>query len=97
MQHQRRVFPVNPYAAQIEGLTAYAALDALPEPVYGLSIITPSYLSETIVAQAVALGIGHVWMQPGAESPNAIQRAETAGLSVIADGSCILVIMGYSE
>ncbi len=97
MQHQRRVFPVNPHAAQIEGLTAYAALDALPEPVHGLSITTPSYISETIVAQAVALGIGHVWMQPGAESPNATQRAEMAGLSVIADGSCILVVMGYSE
>jgi predicted CoA-binding protein len=81
MQHQRRVFPVNPYAAQIEGLTAYAALDALPEPVYGLSIITPSYLSETIVAQAVALGIGHVWMQPWAESPNAIQWGSRSSLT----------------
>jgi len=41
MQHQRRFFPVNPHAAQIEGLTANAALDVLPEPVYGLSVITP--------------------------------------------------------
>jgi len=63
----------------------------------GYLLLLRSIISETIVAQAVALGIGHVWMQPGAESPNAIQRAETAGLSVIADGSCILVAMGYNE
>ena len=97
MQHQRRVFPVNPHAAKIEGLIACADLGALPEPVHGLSIITPPHITETIVEQAADLGIGHLWMQPGAESPAAIDRAEAAGLSVIADGSCILVVLGYSE
>jgi predicted CoA-binding protein len=97
LQHGRRVFPVNPQAAQIEGLAAYGDLGTLPEPVHGISVITPPRISEWVIEQAAALGIERVWMQPGAESIAAIARAEAAGMSVIADGSCILVELGYAD
>ena len=97
LQHGRRVFPVNPQAAQIEGLAAYGDLSTLPEPVHGISVITPPRISEWVIEQAAALGIERVWMQPGAESIAAIARAEAAGMSVIADGSCILVELGYTN
>ena len=97
LQHGRRVFPVNPQAAQIEGLAAYGDLGTLPEPVHGISVITPPRISEWVIEQAAALGIERVWMQPGAESIAAITRAEVAGMSVIADGSCILVELGYAD
>ena len=97
LQHGRRVFPVNPQAAQIEGLAAYADLGTLPEPVHGISVITPPRISEWVIEQAAALDIERVWMQPGAESIAAIARAEAAGMSVIADGSCILVEWGYAD
>lgn len=97
LQHGRRVFPVNPQAAQIEGLAAYGDLSTLPEPVHGISVITPPRISEWVIEQAAALGIERVWMQPGAESIAAIARAEAAGMSVIADGSCILVELGYAD
>ena len=97
LQHGRRVFPVNPLAAQIEGLAAYGDLGTLPEPVHGISVITPPRISEWVIEQAAALGIERVWMQPGAESIAAIARAEAAGMSVIADGSCILVELGYAD
>ncbi len=97
LQHGRRVFPVNPQAAQIEGLAAYGDLGTLPEPVHGISVITPPRISEWVIEQAAALGIEQVWMQPGAESIAAIARAEAAGMSAIADGSCILVELGYAD
>jgi len=97
LQHGRRVFPVNPQAAQIEGLAAYGDLGTLPEPVHGISVITPPRISEWVIEQAAALGIERVWMQPGAESIAAIARAEAAGMSVIADGSCILVELGSAD
>lgn len=96
-QHQRPVYPVNPHAAEVEGLRAYADLDSLPEPVHGISIITPPHITEEIVEEAAAAGIRHLWMQPGAESARAVSRAEQLGLSLVADGSCILVVLGYSE
>jgi hypothetical protein len=36
-------------------------------------------------------------MQPGAESQRAIATCEAAGINVIADGSCLLVVLGYRE
>lgn len=91
------VFPINPKAEEVEGLAAYADLDALPEKVRGISIITPPKVTEMVVEKAAELGIGHLWMQPGAESAAAIARAEERGLSVIAGGPCLLVVLGYRE
>ena len=95
LQDGRPVYPVNPTAGTIEGVKAYATLDELPEPVHGISIITPPPITERIIDQAIALGIGHVWMQPGAESQAALDRARLAGISTIAGGPCILVVLGF--
>lgn len=96
-QHGRPVFPVNPRADRVEDLAAYPDLASLPEPVHGVSIITPPAVTEQVVEAAAKAGIRHLWMQPGAESPEAVRRAEELGLNVIADGSCLLVALGYRD
>lgn len=96
-RHGVRVFAINPGEADgpgIEGAPTVATIDDLPEPVHGLSIIAPPAVTEQIVEQAIAAGIEHLWMQPGAENPAAIERAESAGLSVIHGGPCVLVELG---
>jgi predicted CoA-binding protein len=50
-----------------------------------------------VVEEAHAAGVKHVWMQPGAESDEAVRKAEALGMNVIANGPCLLVVMGYSE
>ncbi len=60
-------------------------------------MITPPQVTEKIVEAAIAKGIENIWMQTGAESAAAIAAAEKAGLNVIADGSCVLVVLGYHE
>lgn len=95
LQHDRRVFPVNPTASEVEGLTAYQSLSALPEPVKSISIITPPHVTETIVEEAHEAGVELLWMQPAAESPAAVDRAAALGMNVIADGSCVLVVLGF--
>lgn len=97
LQRGRPVYPVNPRAAQVEGLDAYPSLTALPEKPHGISIVTPPAISEQVVEEAARLGIRHLWMQPGAESAAAITRAEELGLQLIAGGPCILVVLGYRE
>ena len=54
-------------------------------------------MTEKVVKQAVELGVNHFWMQPGAESQEAIQHAEQSGVNVIAGGPCVLVALGYRE
>jgi uncharacterized protein len=97
LQHGKAVHPINPRAEEVEGLKAYPSLAALPEPVSGISVITPPHVTESVVREAIGAGVRRIWMQPGAESPEAIRLAEAAGLEVIAGGPCLLVVMGYRE
>lgn len=97
LQNDRRVIPVHPVEVEIEGLTCVASVLDLPEEVDSLSLITPPGVSEKIVEPAVARGIRNIWMQPGAESPAAVSYCEKQGVNVIADGSCLLVVLHYRE
>ncbi|MFQ5655374.1 MAG: CoA-binding protein [Planctomycetota bacterium] len=89
----RKAYPVNPGAREVQGHTAYPSVDKLPEPAEALSIITPPAVTERVVVEAAAAGCRRVWMQPGAESDEAIRLAEQGGLSVIAGGPCLLVAL----
>jgi uncharacterized protein len=92
--HGRRVFPVNPNAARVQGRTSYPSLRELPEPVEAVSIITPPDVTERVVEEAAASGAKRIWMQPGAESVRAVARARELGLDVISGGPCLLVEIG---
>jgi predicted CoA-binding protein len=96
-QNNRSVYPINPRAEVIEGLKAYPDLASLPEVPHGVSIITPPTITEQVVEEAVSLGIKHLWMQPGAESAKAVSYARENGVNVVADGACVLVVLGYTE
>jgi predicted CoA-binding protein len=96
-QNQHIVVPVNPVEKEIEGLSCVVSVSDLPDHVVSISIITPPHVTEKVVEQAIARGIRNVWMQPGAESSQAVAACEEAGINVIADGSCVLVVLGYHE
>lgn len=96
-QNQLEVVPVNPAGGEIEGLAAYTDLPSIPGTIDGVSIITPPKVTEQVVAQALSLGIKNIWMQPGAESTEAIELAEAAGANVIAGGPCILVSLRFHD
>ncbi|MHB8764329.1 MAG: CoA-binding protein [Deferrisomatales bacterium] len=97
LQHGRRAIPVNPRHGAVEGVPAVASVGDLPPEVESLSIVTPPRVTEAVVAEAAARGIPNLWMQPGAESPAALEACRRHGLNAIADGSCVLVVLGYRE
>jgi predicted CoA-binding protein len=96
-QNGRRVIPVNPREPEIEGAACVANVSDLPDDVKSISVITPPAVTERIVQDAIAKGIENVWMQPGAESEASVEACRKAGINVIADGSCVLVVLGYRE
>jgi predicted CoA-binding protein len=97
LQNGRKVVPINPRADIIEGQPCVASVAELPDEVTSLSVITPPKITEQIVEEAIARGIENIWMQPGAQSPQAVARCEKAGINVIADGSCLLVVLGFHD
>ena len=97
LQHNLAVVPIHPTATEIEAQPAVPNLASLPDSVDGVSIVTPPPVTEKVVQQAVALGIKNIWMQPGAESPRAVELARESGANVIAGGPCVLVALRYHE
>lgn len=96
-QHGRRVVPVNPNEKEIEGVACVPGIGDLPPDVESISMITPPKVTEQLVPLAIEKGIKNIWMQPGAESPEAIALCRQRDINVIADGSCILVVLGYHD
>ena len=89
----RTVYPLNPNSSTVDGHAAYAALADLPLAPEALSIVTPPEITAQIIQDAISTGVKSIWMQPGAENPEASKLAREAGMNVIDDGSCILVAL----
>jgi uncharacterized protein len=89
----RTVYPLNPTAVEVESQSAFASIVDLPVVPESLSIVTPPHVTRQVIQQAIAAGVKNICMQPGAEDDQACQAAREAGLNVIDDGSCILVLL----
>jgi len=77
------VYPVNPKGGEIEGVTVYPSLADLPERPAVVDIVVPPKVTESIVRQCAQLGLKRVWMQPGAESEEAIRFCREHGIKVV--------------
>ncbi len=97
LQHKLTAIPVNPREAEVEGIPCVASVIDLPAEVKSISVITPPHVTEKVVDMAIRHGIENIWMQPGAESPVAVALCRDHNINVIADGSCVLVVLGYSD
>lgn len=96
-QHGLPVVGVHPKLTEVEGVPCHASLKAIPGPARSVSIVAPPAAAAQIVADAIATGVKDLWFQPGAEDAAAIASARKAGLSVIADGPCLLVALGFHD
>ncbi|MGE0640269.1 MAG: CoA-binding protein [Thermoanaerobaculia bacterium] len=94
LQAGYRVFPVNPRESEIEGLTAYPTLAALPEPVERLSVYLPPAVARRLLPEIAALGAREVWFNPGAADEGLLDEAKRLGIPAI-DG-CSIVDLGLS-
>lgn len=97
LQNGKKTIPVNPNEAEIEGVPCAATISDLPADVASISIITPPAVTLKLVPLAIEKGIKNIWMQTGSEHPDAVALCQEQGINVIADGSCLLVVMGYHE
>jgi predicted CoA-binding protein len=82
-QEGYRILPVNPHETEVLGEPAYPSLTDLPGPVDVVDVFRrPSAVAE-VVEQAIQIGARAIWLQPGAVSYEAAQRARDAGLEVV--------------
>lgn len=83
-----RIIPVNPRASSILGEVSYPDLRSIPFPVDVVQVFRPATEVPGIVADAIAIGAGAVWMQLRIIDLTSADRAIAAGLKVVVD-KCI--------
>lgn len=85
-----RIFPVNPNRTEVDGDPAYPSLDELPEKPTIVNIVVPPEVTIRILKKALELGLDNLWLQPGAESPEALAFLQEHDFNYLAH-ACIMV------
>ena len=84
------VFPVNPYAEQIDNDKCYHSLNEIPKKVEAVVIGTKPEAAIQIVEDCGQLGIKNVWIHRafgnGSYEERAIEKAKELGLKIIPGG-----------
>lgn len=83
------VFPVNPNASQVEGVTSYPSLATIPGTLDGVVVVTHPSVSASIVKQAAERGVPRVWLHrsfQGSVSSAAVRECKKAGIACIVGG-----------
>ncbi|MFZ4703518.1 MAG: CoA-binding protein [Candidatus Methylumidiphilus sp.] len=85
-----KVFPVNPKRETVDGDKAYPNLQDLPITPDIANLVVPPEVSIDVAEECLRFGIQHLWLQPGAESPEVLEFLQENGLSYLA-GACIML------
>ena len=82
-----RVYPVNRARDTVDGDPAYPDLGELPDIV---NIVVPPPRTLEVLDRAAELGIDNIWVQPGAEDHEVMNRLADGGFQYLAN-ACIMV------
>ncbi len=85
-----QLFVVHPEADKIGDQPCAHSLADVASQVGGVVLVTPPDQTLRLVEEAAALGVRRVWMQQGAESPEAIAACQQHGIALV-HGECILM------
>lgn len=86
------VYAVNPNLDALDdGTPAYASVRDLPAVPEVVDVVVPPAAGMGVVEDCLAKGVTNIWFQPGAESEEAVTRAQEAGMHVIWGGPCAMV------
>jgi predicted CoA-binding protein len=84
------VYPTNPNATEVEGDPCYPDLKSVPVPLDGVVVATAPEVTEQVVRECAALGVGRVWMHrsfgQGSVSEPAVRYCQEHGIAVIPGG-----------
>lgn len=88
------VYPVNPKGGEIEGLTVYQSLAEVPvERLDRISVYLPPAIGLQVLDEVAAKGCGELWLNPGSDAAEVVERARELGLEVIQ--ACSIVDVEY--
>ncbi len=88
------VIPINPKEPEVEGETSYKSVLDVPGPIDMATMYVAPAVGLKILEEIAKKGISEVWFNPGADSPEVVERARALGLHAIV--ACSIVGIGKS-
>ena len=88
------IYPVNPKEAVIEGLPAYKSIADIPVKLDMVSLYVPPAVGMRVLEEVAKKGCGELWLNPGSESDDLIERATELKLNTIC--ACSIVAAGMN-
>ncbi|MCO6439306.1 MAG: CoA-binding protein [Phycisphaerae bacterium] len=88
------VYPVNPKGGEIEGLTAYARLTEIPVKLDRITVYLPPKVTLAALDDIARVQAGEVFINPGAENDEVIDKARELGVEPIL--ACSIVDIGVT-
>ena len=88
------VVPINPHEREVEGERAYATVLDYPGDIDEASLYVPPRIGLTVMTDVARKGIKTVWLNPGADAPEVIDRARTLGIQPTV--ACSILAVGES-
>ncbi len=87
------VYSVNPKGGEIEGLAAYRSLAEVPAgKLDRISMYLPPAVGLKALNEIAARGCDELWLNPGSDSPEVVEKARDLGLNVVQ--ACSIVGVG---
>lgn len=79
-----QVYPINLNETRVEGLPAFAALKDVPvHRLDRVSFYVPPSVVLKVLDQIKSQDVGEVWLNPGTDTSEVIEKAEALGLNVV--------------
>ncbi len=87
-----QVYPVNPKEETIEGLKAYRSILDIPEEVDRATLYVPPKVGLKVIDEIAQKGVKELYVNPGAESDELVDKARKLGLNPIL--ACSIMAVG---
>jgi hypothetical protein len=85
-----RVLAVNPYRETVDGDPCWKSVKDLPETPTIADFVIPASRGLDVVDECAEAGIENIWLQPGAESSELLEKLENGPFTWLAH-ACIMV------
>lgn len=87
------VYPVHPTEPIIEGLPAFKSVRDIPTAkIDRVAIYLPPAVGVRVMEDVAAMSVGTVYLNPGADAPDVVDKAKQLGLTVVT--GCAIIAAG---
>ncbi len=92
-QQGYEVYPVNPKGGTLHGLKVYRRLAEVPRrPLDRVSVYVPPEVTLQVLDEVAQVGTRQLWLNPGSESPQVLEKARSLGLEPVV--ACSILALG---